>query len=154
PESQGTDRVGAEDADAARGEGHQDAVWRRRRLRAHARRSGPELRRDARTHPADRGQSAPKAAASVAQPQTARVSRRPDIVELSGPIAQRLEQPAHNRRVPGSNPGGPTFARACRASYGGQAHAKVSAEALAKADYIVRLHSADCRLQIKRTLEP
>ena len=25
-----------------------------------------------------------------------------------GPIAQRLEQPAHNRRVPGSNPGGPT----------------------------------------------
>lgn len=25
-----------------------------------------------------------------------------------GPIAQRLEQSAHNREVPGSNPGGPT----------------------------------------------
>src|SRR5215217_6147038 len=25
-----------------------------------------------------------------------------------GPIAQRLERPAHNRWVPGSNPGGPT----------------------------------------------
>src|SRR4051812_12631377 len=25
-----------------------------------------------------------------------------------GPIAQRLEPPAHNRLVPGSNPGGPT----------------------------------------------
>src|SRR5580765_3181521 len=29
----------------------------------------------------------------------------------SGPIAQRLEPPAHNRPVPGSNPGGPIFAR-------------------------------------------
>ena len=26
-----------------------------------------------------------------------------------GPLAQRLEPPAHNRQVPGSNPGGPTF---------------------------------------------
>src|SRR4029450_8458798 len=26
-----------------------------------------------------------------------------------GPIAQRLERPAHNRLVPGSNPGGPTY---------------------------------------------
>lgn len=25
-----------------------------------------------------------------------------------GPIAQLAEQPAHNRSVPGSNPGGPT----------------------------------------------
>ena len=25
-----------------------------------------------------------------------------------GPVAQRLERPAHNRLVPGSNPGGPT----------------------------------------------
>jgi hypothetical protein len=29
-------------------------------------------------------------------------------VSPGGPIAQRLEPPAHNRVVPGSNPGGPT----------------------------------------------
>jgi hypothetical protein len=33
-------------------------------------------------------------------------------VELSGPIAQRSEPPAHNRKVPGSNPGGPTITEA------------------------------------------
>ena len=27
----------------------------------------------------------------------------------NGPIAQRSEPPAHNRLVPGSNPGGPTI---------------------------------------------
>ena len=26
-----------------------------------------------------------------------------------GPIAQLVEPPAHNRKVPGSNPGGPTY---------------------------------------------
>src|SRR6476620_8349672 len=31
-----------------------------------------------------------------------------------GPIAQRLEPPAHNRPVPGSNPGGPTNFRSLR----------------------------------------
>ena len=67
PEPEGTDRVGAEDADAARGEGHQDAVRRRRRQRAHARRSRPELRGHPRAHPADRSQGAAQAAASVAQ---------------------------------------------------------------------------------------
>ena len=46
------------------------------------------------------------------------VDREPSTVDLSctipntiipfGPIAQRLERPAHNRLVPGSNPGGPT----------------------------------------------
>ena len=30
-------------------------------------------------------------------------------VHCIGPIAQRLEPPAHNRPVPGSNPGGPSF---------------------------------------------
>ena len=35
-------------------------------------------------------------------------------LDCVGPIAQRLEPPAHNRPVPGSNPGGPTtFARRC-----------------------------------------
>lgn len=27
---------------------------------------------------------------------------------IRGPLAQWLEPPAHNRQVPGSNPGGPT----------------------------------------------
>src|SRR6267378_6015067 len=36
-----------------------------------------------------------------------------------GPIAQRLEPPAHNRPVPGSNPGGPTNLRSL-------VHAKVA----------------------------
>ena len=30
------------------------------------------------------------------------------IMTANGPIAQLAEQPAHNRSVPGSNPGGPT----------------------------------------------
>ena len=30
-------------------------------------------------------------------------------VAVLGPIAQRSEPPAHNRSVPGSNPGGPTI---------------------------------------------
>ena len=30
------------------------------------------------------------------------------ILTMMGPIAQRSEPPAHNRSVPGSNPGGPT----------------------------------------------
>ena len=52
-----------------------------RRQRAHARRSGPELRRHARAHPSDRGEGAQKAAASVAEPQAARVSRRKNELE-------------------------------------------------------------------------
>ena len=32
----------------------------------------------------------------------------------NGPIAQLAEQPAHNRSVPGSNPGGPTSLRVAR----------------------------------------
>jgi hypothetical protein len=30
-------------------------------------------------------------------------------IKAWGPVAQRLERPAHNRQVPGSNPGGPTI---------------------------------------------
>ena len=117
------DGSGAEDADAARGEGDQDALRRRRRQRAHARGGRPELRRHARAHPPDRGQGAAQAAPPVAQPQAQGVPRRPHVGTLDrplarppgpavgispGPIAQRLEPPAHNRPVPGSNPGGPT----------------------------------------------
>src|SRR6187431_2326336 len=39
---------------------------------------------------------------------------RPSVAMLAwrgGPLAQRLELPAHNRLVPGSNPGGPTNLR-------------------------------------------
>ena len=31
------------------------------------------------------------------------------IISTSGPVAQWLERPAHNRQVPGSSPGGPTM---------------------------------------------
>jgi len=65
-ELEGTDRGGAQDPDAARGEGDQDALRRRRWQRAHARGSRPELRRDSRAHPADRGQGAAQAAPPVA----------------------------------------------------------------------------------------
>ena len=74
PQPQGADRSGPQDADAARGEGDQDALRRGRRLRAHARRGGAELRRHARAHPPDRGQGAAQAAAPVAQPQAEGVS--------------------------------------------------------------------------------
>src|SRR5204862_8253077 len=81
-------------------------------------------------------QGAAKASPPVPQPQAARVPRRPHVLRLTtgdwrlvtatlwdGPIAQRLEPPAHNRPVPGSNPGGPIFALACDhgESFGGQA---------------------------------
>jgi hypothetical protein len=36
-------------------------------------------------------------------------ARNPSVLESLGPIAQRSEPPAHNRPVPGSNPGGPTI---------------------------------------------
>lgn len=40
---------------------------------------------------------------------------------VKGPIAQRLEQSAHNREVPGSNPGGPTTRRLfCKLCVAGQ----------------------------------
>ncbi len=81
-EPEGTDRFGAEDAHAARGEGHQDALRRRRRQRAHPRRGGPELRRHARAHSTDRGQGAAQAAPPVAQPQAAGISRRPNVEEM------------------------------------------------------------------------
>ena len=47
------DGVGAEDPDAARGKSHQDALWPRRRQRAHAGRGRTELCRHARTHSPD-----------------------------------------------------------------------------------------------------
>ena len=65
-QSEGTDRVGVEDADAARRESHQDAIRRRRWQRAHARGSRPELRGHPRTHPPDRSQSAAQVAPPVA----------------------------------------------------------------------------------------
>ena len=75
-EPEGTDSAGAAHADAARREGHQDALRPRRRLRAHARRSRPELRGHARTHSPDRSEGAAQAASSVALPQAARVPGR------------------------------------------------------------------------------
>ena len=82
PQPARADRVGAEVAHAARGEGHQDALRRRRRQRAHARRGRPELRGHPRAHPADRGEGAAQAPASVAQPQAAGVPGRADAVGM------------------------------------------------------------------------
>src|SRR4029077_8104221 len=59
------DFAGAAHADAARVEGNQDALWSRRRKRAHARRSRPVVRGYARTYPADRGEGAAEVAASI-----------------------------------------------------------------------------------------
>src|SRR5438270_12511370 len=57
------------------------------------------------------------------------------VIHWTGPIAQRLEPPAHNRPVPGSTPGGPTFPHRCLVSFSGQADVKVFAESRdAKAD--------------------
>ena len=41
------------------------------------------------------------------RPGTSDMHRFPSTI-TRGPIAQWLERPAHNRLVPGSNPGGPT----------------------------------------------
>ena len=81
--------VGPEDADPARGEGHQDALRRRRRQRAHARGSRPELRGHARAHPADRGQGAAQAAPPVAVAQAARVPRGTDVTADQGRSSDR-----------------------------------------------------------------
>src|SRR6185295_1241282 len=78
-EPEGTDRPGPEDADAARREGDQDALRRRRRLGAHARGSRPELRRHPRADPSDRGEGAAQAAPPVAQPQAESVPGRADV---------------------------------------------------------------------------
>ena len=70
------DAEGAVDADAARGEGAAHALRHRRKVRSHAGRGRQGLRRDARAHPADRGQGAAQARAPVAQPAAQVVRRR------------------------------------------------------------------------------
>src|SRR5262249_55522131 len=60
------DRTGPQDADPARRESHQDAVWFGRRLRAHTRRSRPVVRGYPRTYPPDRSQGPAQAAPSLA----------------------------------------------------------------------------------------
>ncbi len=90
PEPARTDGSGPQDADAARGEGDQDAVRRRRGQRAHPRGGRPELRGDARADPPDRGQGAAQAAPPVAQPQAQGLPRRPHVVSTR---AQRRYPP-------------------------------------------------------------
>ena len=60
------------------------------------------------TDSSDRSEGVAQAAAPVPQSQAACLSRGRHVVHIPGPIAQRSEPPAHNRPVPGSNPGGPT----------------------------------------------
>ncbi len=64
-EPQGPDRTGPAHADPARRKSNQDALRPRRRQRAHAGRSRPVVRSNARTYPPDRSQGAAKAEASV-----------------------------------------------------------------------------------------
>ena len=75
-EFEGTNLFGIENADAARGKSHQDALRPGRRLRAHARGSRPVVRRHARAHSPDRGQGVAQAAPPVALAQTARFPGR------------------------------------------------------------------------------
>ena len=70
-EPAGADRASSENPHAARGEDHQDAVRPGRRKRAHARGSRAKLCRDARAHPADRGQGAAQIAPPQPQPSPA-----------------------------------------------------------------------------------
>ena len=51
PQPEGKNGVDVEDAHAARGDHHQDAVWARRGRRAHTRGSRQDVCRDARAHP-------------------------------------------------------------------------------------------------------
>ncbi len=61
-QSEGTDRIGSENPDSARGAGHQDALRARGRQRAHARGGRPAFLGYPRAHPPDRSQSAAQAA--------------------------------------------------------------------------------------------
>ena len=91
------DRAGAEDADAARGEDHQDALRAGGRQRAHARRGGPELRGHARAHPPDRSQGAAQAAPPQPQPPSARLpgKRHPrGLKQASRPVRRTGPQNA------------------------------------------------------------
>ena len=68
-----------EDADAARGAGPEDALRRRRRLRAHPRRGRPVLQRHARADPPDRVEGAAQAAAPVAGQEAEAVPRNDPV---------------------------------------------------------------------------
>src|SRR6185312_15500474 len=106
----GADQQGAELADAPRGEGPSSALRTVGRLRAHAGGGRPGLRGHPRAHPADRGQGAAQAPASLALQEAPKF---PGVVSSGGmmsdgPIAQLAEPPAHNRSGLGSSPSGPT----------------------------------------------
>ena len=79
----------------ARREGHQDALRRRRRQRAHARGSRPELRGHARAHPPDRGQGAAEAAPSVPEPEASRVSRGTNVVGSTNLVIESSDHLSH-----------------------------------------------------------
>ena len=72
---EGAARRSARHLDGARGARAAPALRLGRRQGAHAGRSRTELRRDARTHPPDRGEGSPEAAASEPQPQAQGLSR-------------------------------------------------------------------------------
>ena len=100
-EPPGPDAPGAEVADPPRGAGPQDALRRRRRLRAHARRGRPVLQRHPRADPPDRVEGAAQAAPPLAGQEAEAVPRDhtlrpapelatdPCLLYSKGSIAQR-----------------------------------------------------------------
>ena len=75
-EPEGVHLAGSSHSHSSRRASHQDAIRPRRRLGAHAGRSGPELPGHTRAHPPDRSQGSAQAASSFAQPQAEGLRRR------------------------------------------------------------------------------
>jgi RNA polymerase primary sigma factor len=102
PEPEGADGGAPEDAHAARGAGHQDAVRDRRRLRAHPGGGRPELPGDPRAHPPDRGQGPAQAPSPLPQPQAQGLPRgQPHLKRRPTPS---VEDAAAAREPRGSGP--------------------------------------------------
>jgi len=105
---EGADRQGPQDPHAARGEGSQDAVRRRRWFGAHARGGGAELRRDSRADPSDRVEGAAETATPVEVAQAESIPGRVEFL-TQPPLAARRARPNPGRDER-TTPGGDALA--------------------------------------------